>query len=148
MTTTTSAIPQQRTAKKLEECTSPSSLVIFFLSNLLLEHLNHPIYSLFRVLQNKCVRSATFVHLNNGRQRNTFWQLFLPTTCWQSMYSLSPPCLVINNCVNNSCRLIQAASKTNSSCKLKFQNVAKVDCSSTGETTLRVSPQPNPVKDV
>ena len=75
--------------------------------------LEPPNFSLLRVLHNKCVRSATFAHLNNGCQRNTFWHTFFPTTCWQStcMYSLFPPCSVINNCVNNSCRLIQAASR-------------------------------------
>lgn len=96
--------------KKLEECTSPSSLVILFLSNLLLEHLNHPIYSLLRVLQNKCVRSATFAHLNNGRQRNTFWQTFSSNYMLAEYVFPFPPLL----CYKQLC---EQFLQTNSSCK-------------------------------
>ena len=99
-----------RELQKLEECTSPSSPVILFLSNLLLEHLNHPIYSLLRVLQNKCVRSATFAHLNNGRQKNTFWQTF-SSNYMLAEYVFPFPHLL---CYKQLC---EQFLQTNSSCK-------------------------------
>ena len=102
---------EQHLDRELQQVGRTHFTIITCHSILLLEHLNCLIHRLLRIRQNETVMSTTFGRLNNGRQRNIFW-CTSSSNCMLAEYIVPfPPCSVINSRVNNSCRLIQAASR-------------------------------------